>query len=58
MAALDLICCLPVYGRAPLAAVLDALARAAPARIALVKDVNKRNRRRRRLASPGLVRWS
>ena len=43
MAALDLICCLTVYGRAPLATVLDALAKAAPARIALVKDANKRN---------------
>ena len=43
MAALDLICCLAVYGRAPLATVLDALAKAAPARIALVKDANKRN---------------
>jgi hypothetical protein len=43
MAALDLICCLAVYGRAPLAAVLDTLAKAAPARIALVKDANKRN---------------
>ena len=43
MAALDLICCLAVYGRAPLARVLDALAKAAPARIALVKDANKRN---------------
>ena len=36
-------CCLAVYGRAPLAAVLDALAKAAPARIALVKEANKRN---------------
>jgi hypothetical protein len=43
MAALDLISCLAVYGRAPLAAVLDTLARAAPARIALVKDANRRN---------------
>jgi hypothetical protein len=43
MAALDLICCLTVYGRAPLATVLNALAKAAPARIALVKDANKRN---------------
>jgi hypothetical protein len=43
MAALDLICCLAVYGRAPLATVLDTLARAAPVRIALVKDANKRN---------------
>ena len=43
MAALDLICCLAVYGRAPLATVLDALAKAAPARIALVKEANKRN---------------
>jgi hypothetical protein len=43
MAALDLICCLAVYGRAPLATVLDALAKAAPARIKLVKDANKRN---------------
>jgi hypothetical protein len=43
MAALDLICCLAVYGRAPLAAVLDTLAKAAPIRIALVKDANKRN---------------
>ena len=43
MAALDLICCLAVYGRAPLAAVLDTLAKAAPTRIALVKDANKRN---------------
>jgi hypothetical protein len=43
MAALDLICCLAVYGRAPLTAVLDTLAKAAPVRIALVKDANKRN---------------
>ena len=43
MAALDLICCLTVYGRAPLATVLDALGKAAPAWIALVKDANKRN---------------
>jgi hypothetical protein len=43
MAALDLISCLAVYGRAPLATVLDALARAAPVRIALVKDANRRN---------------
>src|ERR1700722_17633965 len=43
MAALELISCLAVYGRAPLATVLDALAKAAPARIALVKDANKRN---------------
>jgi hypothetical protein len=43
MAALDLICCLAVYGRAPLGTVLDALAKAAPVRIALVKDANKRN---------------
>jgi hypothetical protein len=43
MAALDLSCCLAVYGRAPLSAVLDTLAKAAPARIALVKDANKRN---------------
>jgi hypothetical protein len=43
MAALDLICCLAVYGRAPLSAVLDALAKAAPVRIALVEDANKRN---------------
>ena len=43
MAALDLICCLAVYGRAPLAAVLDALTKAAPVRLALVKDANKRN---------------
>ena len=43
MAALDLICCLAVYGRAPLATVLDTLAKAAPTRIALVKDANKRN---------------
>jgi hypothetical protein len=43
MAALDLICCLAVYGRAPLTDVLDTLAKAAPVRIALVKDANKRN---------------
>ena len=43
MAALDLICCLAVYGRAPLTTVLAALAKAAPVRIALVKDANKRN---------------
>ena len=43
MAALDLICCLTVYGHAPLDTVLDTLAKAAPARIALVKDANKRN---------------
>jgi hypothetical protein len=38
MAALDSICCRAVYGPAPLAAVLDTLAKAAPVRIALVKD--------------------
>ena len=43
MAALDLICCLAVYGRAPLSAVLDTLAKAAPVRVKLVKDANKRN---------------
>jgi hypothetical protein len=43
MAALDLICCLAVYGRATLSAVLDTLAKAAPVRIALVKDANRRN---------------
>ena len=43
MAALDLIACLAVYGRAPLAAVLDTLAKAAPVRIKLVKDANRRN---------------
>jgi hypothetical protein len=43
MAALELICCLAVYGRAPLAAVLDTLAKAAPVRVKLVKDANKRN---------------
>ena len=43
MAALDLIACLAVYGRAPLPAVLDTLARAAPVRVKLVKDANRRN---------------
>ena len=43
MAALDLICRLAVYGRAPLAAVLDTLAKAAPVRVKLLKDANKRN---------------
>ena len=43
MAALDLIACLVVYGRAPLKVVLDTLARAAPARVKLVKDANRRN---------------
>jgi hypothetical protein len=43
MAALDLICCLALYGRAPLAVVLDMLAKAAPVRMKLVKDANKRN---------------
>ena len=43
MAALDLIACLAVFGRAPLPAVLDTLARAAPVRVKLVKDANRRN---------------
>jgi hypothetical protein len=43
LAALDLIWCLAVYGRAPLSAVLDALAKAASVRVKLVKDANKRN---------------
>ena len=43
MAALELISCLAIYGRAPLAAVLDTLAKAAPVRVKLVKDANKRN---------------
>ena len=42
MAALDLICCLALYGRAPLPAVLDTLAKAAPVRIKLLKDASKR----------------
>jgi hypothetical protein len=45
MAALDLIARLAVYGRAPLPVVLDTLAEAAPVRVALVKDADKRNRR-------------
>jgi hypothetical protein len=43
MAALELIACLAVCGRAPLKVVLDTLATAAPVRVALVKDANKRN---------------
>ena len=43
MAALELISCLAVYGRAPLAAVLSTLARAATVRVKLVKDANRRN---------------
>lgn len=42
MAALDLICCLAVYGRAPLSSVLGTLAKAAPVRIKLLKDASKR----------------
>ena len=43
MAALDLVACLAVFGRAPLQVVLDTIAKAAPVRIKLVKDANKRN---------------
>ena len=43
LAALDLIACLAVYGRAPLATILDTLAKAAPTRVKLVRDAYKRN---------------
>ena len=45
LAALDLVVCLAVYGRAPLQVVLDTIAAAAPVREALVRDANRRNER-------------
>ena len=53
MAALDLVACLAVFGRAPLQVVLDTIAKAAPVRIALVKDANRRNELPPPLAPPG-----
>ena len=58
LAALDLVVCLAVYGRAPLKVVLDTIAAAAPVREALVRDANRRNQRRRRSAPPGWGRSS
>jgi hypothetical protein len=43
LAALDLIVCLAVFGRAPLQVVLDTIAAAAPVRVKLVRDANRRN---------------
>ena len=43
MAALDLIACLGVFGRAPLATVLGTLAKAASVRVKLMRDADKRN---------------
>jgi hypothetical protein len=43
LAALDLIVCLAVYGRAPLQVVVDTIATAAAVREALVRDANRHN---------------
>ena len=43
LAALDLIVCLAVFGRAPLQVVLDVIAKAAAVREALVRDADRRN---------------
>ena len=45
LAALDLVVCLAVSGRAPLQVVLDTIAAATPVREALVRDANRRNER-------------